>query len=52
MQVYWLTNRTNGEAILVDGDTIERLLGVEIEYVEWCIRVDGMFKNGRWRVRN
>ena len=50
MQVYWLTDRTNGETNLVDGDTVERLLGVEIGYVEWCIRIDRVFENGRWRV--
>ena len=50
MQVYWLTDRTNGEATLVDGETIERVLGVELEYVEWCIREDGVFENGKWRI--
>jgi len=50
MQVYWLTERHSGEATLVDIDTVERLLGVEFGYVEWCIRVDGMFENGRWKV--
>ena len=49
MQTYWLTDRTNGEVILVDGDTIERLLGVELGYVEWCIRVYGMFESGKWK---
>jgi len=34
MRVYYLTDRTNGEAALVDGDTIERALGVELGYVE------------------
>ena len=51
MRVYWLTDRTSGEATLVDADTIERLLGVEFGYVEWCIKIDGMFENGKWRVR-
>jgi len=50
MQVYWLTDRTNGEAILVDAFTLERLLGVELRYVEWCIRSDGLFENGEWKV--
>lgn len=50
MQSYWLIDRTNGEAILVDGDTLERLLGVELGYVEWCIKVDGIYENGRWRL--
>ena len=47
MQVYWLTDRVNGEATLADGDTVERLLRVELGYVEWCIRV---FENGTWMV--
>ena len=47
MQVYWLTDRHTGEVFLVDGDTVERLLRVEIGYVEWCIGVDGVFGNGR-----
>jgi len=50
MQTYWLTDRQKGELTLVDSDTIERLLWVELEYVEWCIRVDGVFENGGLRV--
>jgi len=50
MQVYWLTDRSDGEATLVDGDTVERLLGIELGYVEWCLKVNGVFENGRWRV--
>lgn len=50
MQVYWLTDRTTGETTLVDADTVERLLGVELGYVEWCIKVGGLFENGKWRV--
>ena len=38
-QTYWLTDRQTGEMTLVDGDTVERLLGVELGYVKWCIRV-------------
>ena len=50
MQTYWLIDRQTGEATLVDGETVERLLGVEFRYVKWCIRVDGVFENGEWRV--
>jgi len=35
MQIYWLTDRQTGEVTLVDSDTVELLLGVEIGYVEW-----------------
>jgi len=51
MQVCWLTDRQTGEMTLVDADTVERLLGVEIGHVEWCIRVDGVFENEGWRIR-
>ncbi len=51
MQTYWLTDRTTGETTLVDADTVERLLGVELGYVDRCICVDGMFENEGWRVR-
>lgn len=50
MQTYWLTDRTSGEATLVDADTVERVLGVELGYLDWCIKVDGVFENGVWRV--
>ena len=50
MQTYWLTDRTTGEATLVDGDTVERLLEVELGYVKWCIEVDGAFENEEWKV--
>lgn len=50
MQVYWLTDRQSGEATLVDADTVERLLGVELGYVKWCILECGVFENGEWRV--
>jgi len=50
MQTYWLTDRQSGEVTLVDAETVERLLGVELGYVEWCVEVDGIFENGWWRV--
>ncbi len=50
MRVYLLTDRTNGELTLADGDTVERLLGVELGYVEWCIEENGAFENWRWKV--
>ena len=50
MRTYWLTNRASGEAILVDGTTVERVLGVDLGYVDWCIGESGVFENGRWRV--
>ena len=50
MQTYWRTDQTAGETTLVDGDTAERLLRVELGYVEWCIGIDGVFENGKWHV--
>ena len=50
MQVYWLTDKSSCETTLVDAETVERLLGVELGYVEWCVKVDGVFENGEWRV--
>jgi hypothetical protein len=52
MQLYWLKDRQTGEETLVDGDTVARVIGVEIGYMEWCIEVDEAFENGRWRVRS
>ena len=49
MQTYWLRDRSTCEVTLLDGDTVERVLGVELGYVEWCIRVDGAFENGGGR---
>lgn len=51
MQAYWLTDRKNGEATLVDCDTVERLLRIVLGYVEWCINIDGVFENGKWKMR-
>lgn len=50
MQVYWLTDRTTGEATLVDGDTVERLLVIEFGYVHWCTWIDAVFENGKWGI--
>lgn len=51
MRTYWLTDRSNGEMALVDGATVERVLGVELQYVDQCIRDDGVFENGMWIVK-
>jgi hypothetical protein len=52
MQLYWLTDRQTGEETLADRDTTARLVGVEISYVKWCIEVDGVFENGKWKVES
>ncbi len=51
MGIYWVLDRTTGEEILVDGDTVARVIRVEISYIDWCIETDGRFENGKWRVR-
>lgn len=50
MGIYWLLDRAIGEETLVDGDTVARLLKVEMGYVDWCIETDGSFENGAWKV--
>jgi hypothetical protein len=44
-------DRVSGEAALICGDAVERLLQVELGYVGWCIREDGAFENGKYVVR-
>ena len=51
MRTYWLSDKSNGEVALVDGATVERVLGVELAYVDRCIRDIGEFENGMWVVR-
>ena len=51
MRTYWLTDRSNGEVALVDGATVERVLGVELEHVDQCIRDDDEFENAMWVVK-
>lgn len=50
MQVYWVKNRVTGDTALLDAEAVEKIIGVEFGYVEWCIDTDGLFENGRWRV--
>jgi len=50
MRTYWLTDRESDSAILVDEETVELVLEIEIRYIDWCIEQDGMFENGRWKV--
>ena len=50
MQVYWVKDVVTGDAALLGSKAVEKIIGVEISYVEWCIDTDGLFENGRWRV--
>ena len=47
---YWLVDRQTGEGLTVDGDTVARVVGVEIEVVKWAIEHSGRFENGGWQV--
>ncbi len=38
-------NQVTAALTLVDADTVERLLGVELGYVEWCIGVGCAFRD-------
>lgn len=51
MQEYWLTELETGECRRVDRRTLERVPGVELDYVDWAIEVDGLFENGSCRVQ-
>lgn len=50
MRVYWVLDRDEGEEVLLDENALCRLLGVEIDYIDWCIKQDGYFENGDYRV--
>jgi hypothetical protein len=45
-----LADKSSGDVLVVDGDTVERLVGVEIGYIDWAIKCDGKFENGIWVV--
>lgn len=47
---YLLTDNSTGEIALVDRDTVERLVGIEIGYIDWAIKCDGKVENGIWVV--
>ena len=48
MHTYSLVDRATGEEIDTDGYTVERLIGIEIAYINWAIAQDGLFDNGDW----
>jgi len=50
MQVYWLTELESRECICVDAETVERVLGVEISYIDWVLETDRQFENETWRL--
>ena len=52
MQDYWLTNLNTGECVNVNAGTVERVLNVDISYIDWVLKTDGKFENGTWRVQS
>lgn len=51
MRKYTLVDRTTGEEIEADAAMVERVTGVDIGYIDWCIRQDGKYENVDWEVR-
>ncbi len=45
MRVYSLDDRTTGEVIDTDGRSVERLISIEVCYIDWAISQDGVFEN-------
>jgi len=46
MRQYALVAKAAGDEIEADADTVERLTGVELSYIDWVIEEDGKFGNG------
>ena len=50
MRAYWVMDKTSGDKALLDYAAIEKRIGIEFDYVAWCIEEDGVFENADWRV--
>ena len=46
MCVYSLVDRNSGNLIEADAATVERVIDIEIAYINWAIEMDGKFENG------
>ena len=51
MRKYTLVDRATGEETDVDADTVERVISVEIGYIDWALKEGEKFENGSWEVR-
>ncbi|MBS9717040.1 hypothetical protein ACFFUT_08570 [Pseudohalocynthiibacter aestuariivivens] len=49
-QVFMVQDRRSGVLMLFDVSGVERLLGIELNYINWAIQSDGVFENPYWRV--
>ena len=48
LQMFWLICRSTGELFLVDAETVQLSLGLEVDYLAETIASDGFFENGDW----
>ena len=48
MREYTLVNKATGEETEADADTVERVTGMEIGYIDWSIQQDGKYENRDW----
>lgn len=51
MRFYILVDKATGEEIEADADTVERVTGVEIDYIDWVLEQDEKFADGDREVR-
>ena len=45
MRTYTLVDKATGEEIEANADTVERVVEVEIGYINWLLEQDGKFEN-------
>ena len=50
MRIYILVDKATGEEIEADADTVERIIGVDLSYLDCVLKEDGKFENGDWEV--
>jgi len=49
-QIFMVLDRRSGKLQLLNASGVEALLGIELNYINWAIQLDGVFKNPYWRV--
>jgi len=50
MPRYVLWDLDTGDPLVLEAEAVERLLGIELGYLDWTIEQDGLFENGKWRL--
>ena len=48
---YKLTHKARNKSRLVFADELSFLLGIELDYINWVLGIDGVFTQGDWVVR-